>query len=178
MPILTEPYIVTCFQIYYMLVVDSLILFCRQSLRGLKSPFLNTLLRLPKPYKAVAYLTGMQSDPWAATALWDLVFQIFLQASSQSSFFTVPSWRTPFPKSSEKTPVRPTARKVAHHRRRPRTSATGWVRGELCLGSANNWATTPWSVGCLALLSWSSRRSCQGDFTPRYTQSRNTSVSK
>lgn len=46
-----------------MLVVDSLILFCRQSLRGLKSPFLNTLLRLPKPYKAVAYLTGMQSDP-------------------------------------------------------------------------------------------------------------------
>lgn len=63
MPILTEPYTVTCFQIYYMLVVDSLILFCRQSLRGLKSPFLNALLHLPKPYKAVAYLTGMQSDP-------------------------------------------------------------------------------------------------------------------
>lgn len=63
MLILTEPYTVTCFQIYYMLVVDSLILFCRQSLRGLKSTFLNTLLHLSKPYKAVAYLTGMQSGP-------------------------------------------------------------------------------------------------------------------
>lgn len=94
-------------------------------------------------------------------------------ASSLFSSSTVPSSRTPSAKSSEKTRVRPTVatwpgRTAAYHRRRPKTLAIGWVREELCSGSANNWVITPWSVGCLALLSWWLRRSCRGAFTARY----------
>ena len=116
---------------------------------------------------------GTHCDPWAATAPPGPVSQMSTQASSLFSFFTAPSWRMPSPKWSEKIPARPTVntwpgRTAPYHRRRPRTLATGWVRGKLSLGSGNSWATTHWSVGCLASLSWWSRQSCQGDITARY----------
>lgn len=113
---------------------------------------------------------GMQCDHWAAMVLLDPVFQIYTQANSLFSFFTAPSWKMHSPKSSEKIPVRPTAKTwpEGNHRRRLRISATGWVREKLSLGSANSWVTTRWSAGCLALLSWWLRQSCRGDLTARY----------